>query len=138
MIVEPIKDEDLWGTPTGNSHADYWPFGHLLVRFQELAERNGIVWPLHAPWEWRNINNVKEAMEDVFRRLPAPDKDGIRAEYETFLRLDNAFDWVEMAEFKEPEVVVPGWRYLKALEAEEEEKKRLATENTEASEKINH
>ena len=129
MTVKPIEDEDLWGVPTGNKHADYWAFGYLPDRLKELADLNLIDWPLKSPWQWRDIELVKKAMADVFRRLPDSDKESIRGDYETFLRLDEWVDWVAMAEYKEPTGLIPGERWMMALEAIEDEKELTANGN---------
>ncbi len=84
----------MWGFKTDHGEAGYWPFGHLLAKFHELAMDNILPWPLHRQAQWRNLALVKKAMADTFAALS--DTEEIASEYELFLELTQYCDWEAM------------------------------------------
>ncbi|MDD5328062.1 MAG: hypothetical protein PHY02_09680 [Phycisphaerae bacterium] len=116
---EPISDEELYGEKPEFEAAFYWPFGTLLANFYKLAKRNGIDWPLRSRYDWQSLEKVKAAMEFVFKRLPACDKDFIKSDYNWFLDKSKIIDWKGVVEYKEPTINVSGSRILDELGREE-------------------
>ena len=82
----------MWGFRTDQGEAGYWPFGHLLVKFQKLAADNLLAWPLNTRSQWRSLAYVQRAMANTFAEL-CDDEDEIAAEYELFLELSEYCDW---------------------------------------------
>jgi len=94
---KPLDDETLYGENPGWQPAFYWPFGELLANFWKLAKRNLIGWPLNADWQWKNIEQVKDAMQLVYSKLPQNERQFIAEDYLWFVN-HTEFDWKQAAE----------------------------------------